>query len=469
MGGYAIQKLLNIAAFVILARFLTPTEFGIMALVLVLPKFIESISDTGLGAAVINYRGDIHRFLNSVWTIHILKSVVIALLIWVAGPYIAKFYHAESARLAISLGGIFIVILNASNIGEAYLLRDLAFHKITIRDTARDIAYITGALVSVYWLPSYWALFIGTLCSYLTQALSTYILHPYRPRLSFTWAPLKELTTYGSHIAGQNIFQKLYAFIEVTVVNTFTDANALGLFTRAKSAASIAPGFVGSMIRRISFPAYSRLKDDLDKVNEGVKKSLDMITFFLAPITIFMIIFSQKIILFLLGAEWVGMVPLFQLFLLYFFISSINDITQPITNALERPGLQTILEAIRLVIVTLCIIPLTRSWDTLGATLAITITSIPLTILAIYWLHKLTHIKYRVIVQALSVPLGMATLVSLPLLYWHEWISQQPMYIFLGIVSGAGVAYLIGIYCLGIWRTYGPYPTILLVLKHWRN
>lgn len=464
--GYIIQKAMGLVSFIILARLLKPSDFGIMAIVLVLPKFIESATDTGFSAAIIQKEGDIKPYLNPIWTIGIMKSLLILVITFVSGPYVASYFQSETVTLAIQLGGIFIVIQNLSNIGETYLFKELDFKKIVIRNVLKDFAYIVTGICFVLIWPSYWALFFATVASYITQTVSTYFLQTYRPKLSFKFQGLKSLVRYSKWVIGQGWIDRLYGFFETSIVARLTNINSLGLFSKAKNMASVIPGFIGPTIRMVSFPAYSKIQENTEKINEGLIKSLQVMCFLLVPTTTLLILAADQIILILLNKNWIEMTPILQIMLIYYFFGSINDALGSIFNAVGKPEKQVKIDSFKMILTIPLIYFLTIKYGIIGASLALAVSILPVAILNIYSIIRLTKVRLLDIMGTIVTPLGSTIIIAIPAIIYKKYILQMPLTILLPLLTLEVIIYLAIIYFTDRFWGRGPFKTIMLIIKH---
>ena len=434
--GYTIQKLLSLASFIVLARFLRPADFGVMAIILAIPKFLESATDTGFGSSIIQKEGEITRYLNPIWTIGVIKSIIIMALVFISGPYIANFFQTEVAVLAIQLGGVFIVIQNLFNIGETFLFKEMDFKKIIIRNVLRDIVYIlVGISIALFW-KSYWALFFATIASYATQTISTYFLHPYRPRLSLSFGKLKDLFNYSKWIIGQTWITQLYGLMETSILARLTNITSLGLYTKAKNMAAIAPGFIGPTIQTISFPAYSKIQKDTEKINEGLIKSMQIVSFLLIPATSLILLAGGKIILIILGQDWLGMTNILRVMLIFFFIAVINDILYSLFNAIGYPDKQVKVNLIKIIITLPLLIYFTSKFGAIGASFALLVGIVPITALNLLNVARLTKARVRDILGTIIIPLVASIILVIPALIYKDYVLQLPAIILWPKISG---------------------------------
>lgn len=467
--GYIVQKIIGLLSFLVLARLLTPADFGIMAIVLIAPKFLLLVTETGFGSAAIQRKGDIKHYLNPIWTLGILKALFIALILFVAGSSIARFFHAESAQLAIQLGGLLILISQLHNAGEIYFFKDLDFKKIFIRNTTRDATYVLVSLLTLLYTHSYWALVAGTFASYTVEAFITYVLHPYRPSFSLKWRTLRDLIGYGKWIAVQGWISQIYGLIENTVVGRITGVTNMGLYSKAKSLASVVPGFLGSIITPISFPAYAKIKNSQEKIKEGFSKSLHLVFFFLVPVIILMIAGGGKIILILLGEQWLPMTNTLRIFLLYHLFSTVMEIIYALLNGIGYPKTKTKLELIKITLTTIGLFYLTSRYNIVGASLALLLGITPVLMLGMHYLKRLTSITLRDMSATISVPLITSLFFLFPTILFKEKILQLSSISLILLVILTSLLYILIIFIFGKKTKFGPYNTLKLIYKHVRQ
>lgn len=462
-AGYVVQKCIGLGSFFILARLLTPAEFGTMAIILIAPKFLESVTDTGFGTALIQKTEHIEQYLNPTWTLRLLKAIVLALLIAAFSPLIAPFFNSETALLAIALSGVFIVIQGFSNIGETYFFKNMDFKKLFWRNVIRESAFVAAALVAITVTRSYWALFAANLAAYAAQASSTYILSSYRPRLSFAFRPLLELVPYSKWIVGQRFLMQAYILLENATVARLTSASAVGLYSKAKSLGALIPVFLSSTLCIVSFPAYAKLQEEKDKVTDGFAKSMDVLFFFTVPVLALIFAGGGKLIAILLGENWLPMLPALQLLTLFFALNSINELAASVFNATGSPKKQTSHSAVRFLATALTIIPLTTAYGIVGAACSLLIGGAVLFVLNFWSLRRMSLVSAATLVRTLSLPLILSLVLWGTVTLWRESIIGLGVAPFIALVLLGAAAYLLITYLVGRWCNVGPYRTLRLI------
>lgn len=464
--GYIFQKFLGFFSFLILARILSPADFGVMAIVLLVPKLLQSVTETGLSTAVIQKEGHIEKYLNPIWSIGVSKSIVIVIIMIVGGSYIAQFLNVPQAATAVRLGGFFILLQNFSNIAEIYFFKDIDMKKIFIRNVVREVSYIVVAIISVFFFKSYWTLMFATFVAYSSQTISTYFLHPYRPKLTLNWTSLKELFGYSKWIVGREWLNQGYGAAESAIVSKLTGVDNMGIFSKGKNIAAIVPGFLSSIITNISFPAYARIKDSKEKICDALLKSFDILFFISIPAIFLLILAGNRLVLIFLGSPWLAMVNVMRIFIIFFVINNIMEIGLTLFEAMGVPGKSLKFDMLRLPLTILLVAVFTTMYGIEGAALAIFIGSAPAMALIPYHIKKLTGLTYTALFQTTLVPFLLCLLLATPVLIWKTYFLHMSNLLFLSAISMIGLIYAAVTYIIGKKLHYGPYTTLQVVLKN---
>lgn len=464
--GYAIQRSTGFISFLILARILSPKDFGVMAIILIVPNFLQATTELGFYPAIIQSEKPYKKYLNAIWTIGILKSLVIVLLTFLLAPIIAEFLNAEHITNAIRLGGLFSFILRLANPDEVSVYRDLKFKNVFFRDTARELVYIFVAVGAAIIFKSYWALVIATFVAKLTQMIVTYAQYSYKPKLSFQWKQLRELFGYSKWVVGQGWLNQIYGLIESVTVAKFTSIMNFGFYTKAKNLGAVGPGFISSVMNSVSFSAYSRLKNDMTKINEGIRKSFDILFFFIMPVSTVLVFAGGKLILLFLGPEWLPMTKTMQVIFFYFVVNLILDIIYQLFNGIGHPQKKVKMDLIKIILTGVLLVLLTIKLGIVGAAYGLLIGVIPVLFIALIHLKRLTKISYKKILATVTIPGTLSLTTLLPLWFYKDFIIQQNNLFLVAIGLLAALFYLAGTYFLGKKYKLGSYETLLLVGKH---
>lgn len=457
------QKIVSFISFIILARLLLPEDFGIIALLLVIPNFSDLITSPSFESALIQTKNDPVPYLNSIWTFSIIKSLIIFILIFFSAPLIASFFHIERAIWAIRLSGIFVVLPALANVAQLFFFKDIDFKKIFIRDIVASLSYATVAVGLSIFYHSFWPLFLGYVAQYSSATAATYFLHKFRPRLSFKLSKLRDLFHYSKWIFGQNLVNKIIPMIENSLIGKIVGTSGVGLYSRAKSLATMPSAPLYNIITKVTFPAYSKLQDSYEKIKDGFLKSLDILFAFSVPFVVLLIEAGHRIILVLLGEKWIEMDILLKILILAVTINALPILSGPIFNALGKPKIQFGIGVANILVFTAALFILIPLYATKGAALAVLATSIILVVLSLYKLIKILKIKIIDIIKIPFIPI----VSSLILLIIGRFVIGQTEHIsdisFAILISFLGLLYAGLIIFSGLVLKSGPYKTLRLV------
>lgn len=457
------QQTFSIASFLILARLLLPEDFGIISLLFVVPNILNLVTLFGFEFALIQTKEDPKKYLNEAWTLNILRTTALFIAIFFLSPLIADFFHLEKAILAIRLSGIFLVISGFANVAKLYFFKDIDFKKIFIRDALGSIFYASISISLAIFYKSFWPLFFGYIGKYLSEAVITYALHEYRPRLSFKFSKLKELIGYGKWIFGQNLIINAIPMIENGLIGRVIDATGVGLYTRAKSLAVLPTASLYNIFETVTYPAYAKIQDAYEKIREGFMKSLDLLFFLAAPFILIFLEFGHRIILIFLGEKWIGINILLKILLLAVTINTFVVLSGPIFNAVGKPKIQFYINTINIVTLVFLFLLLAPIYGTVGVAIAVLINSVMIFLISFYLLIKIIDIKIVKILKSSLIPLISSLLVLGAGKLIFTTFENMSNVAFITLILCLGIFYLALIALFGRFLKTGPYATLMLI------
>ncbi len=328
-----VQRSLGIVSTLILARLLTPENFGIVALVTIALQFFEVLVDTGNQQYIIQKQQVDDEDLNTAWSVDVLIKSAIALLIIVSSPAVAGYFETPELTLALSVGALALPIRALKTPGMMLLARQISYRplfRLTIwQKSLSFIAIITIALIH----PSHWAIIIGNLVSAVILAVGSYRVHSYRP--SWTLLHIGKQWRFSRWLVMRGIVGFTRAQIDNLLVSKFFGTTSLGGYNLVREVALL-PAL--SAIVPMSEPMLAAIaegKDNAAVLAYRVRLSLALMITILIPITTFILLYPELIILVLLGERWETYAPLLQPFGLFFFTFCLFEL---ICNAIIAQG-----------------------------------------------------------------------------------------------------------------------------------
>ena len=449
-----VQQLFNLIRLVILARILAPHDFGLMGIALLTMATLETFSQTGFQQALVQKKEDIKSYLDSAWTVLILRGFILFTILYFIAPYAATFFDAPEATPIIQVIGLSFLLGAFTNIGVIYFQKELEFNKEFIYQFAGTLADFIVAVSAVLILRNVWALVFGLLAGNAVRCFVSYLIHPYRPHLSRDLGKAKELFGFGKWILGSSILVFLLTQGDAIFVGKLLGATALGFYQLAYRISNMPATEITHVISQITFPAYSKLQDDLPKLREAYLKVLQVTVFLSFPIAGLIFVLAPDFTKIFLGEKWMPMVPVMQVLCIFGVIRMINATTSLIFQGIGKPNINTFGSLFQLVIFVAIIYPLTSEWGILGTSIAVIIPNV---LFMLYIAKKLINVmNYKLVnfIGSLLLPIaGIVTMCTFMLLF-HIWKDGSLLIFLLTAFLGVSV-YLIVMYIINKMFNYG--------------
>ena len=366
-----VQQLFGLARLLILARILAPSDFGLMGIALLAMSTLETFSQTGFQAALIQKKENIESYLDAAWTVLILRGLLLFGILYFAAPFVASFFDTPEAKPIIQVIGFSLLFQAFTNIGVIYFQKELEFNKEFIYQFAGTLSDFIVAVSAVLILRNVWALVFGMLAGNAVRCFMSYLIHPYRPRLSRDLKKAKELFGFGKWILGSSILVFLLTQGDDIFVGKLLGAVALGFYQMAYRISNLPATELSHLIAKVMFPTYSKLHN-IQKLRASYLTVLQLTTFLSIPIAGLFFVLAPDFTKIFLGVKWMPMVPAMQVLAFYGALRAIGATTGVVFLAVGQPEIRTKIQSAQLVLLAVLIYPFTMCWGILGTSLAVT-------------------------------------------------------------------------------------------------
>jgi len=356
---------------IILARLLAPSDFGLLGIAMLAVSTLETFSQTGFQAAIIQKKGSVESYLDTAWTVSAIRVFILFVLLFFSAPLVAKFFSSQQATLVIRVIAVTVLLSGLRNIGVIFFQKELEFNKQFLYEFSATIVDLTVAVALAFILRNVWALVWGGLAAHFVRLCMSYILHPYRPRIRFEKEKFQDLFVFGRWVLGSSILVFLITQGDDIFVGKMLGVTALGLYQMAYLISNLPATEITHVISQVTFPAYSKLQDDLPQLREAYLKVLQLTAFISMPFAGGIFILAPEFTKIFLGDKWMPMVSAMQALVFSGLVRSIQATTGPIFLALNRPEVEPKWQTIRLFVLFVLIYPLSNHWGILGTSIAV--------------------------------------------------------------------------------------------------
>lgn len=317
---------LSTVSAIVLARLLTPQDYGLIGMVAILVGFLGMFQYLGLSTATIKWSELNHGQVSTLFWLNMGLSTAIMLLAIAAAPLAAWFYK-EPRLVGITIGyAISILITGLAIQHEAILIRQMRFGVTAAIEISAIAIGLVAAIVAAFYGVGYWALVINQLVLAAVTVIGSWTACRWRPSWPGRSAGVRSMVSYGGNITGFNLMSYFARNLDNLLLGKFWGAYQLGVYSRAYQMLLMPMGQINAPLMSVAVPALSRLTDSPARYRAAFLKILEKIAMVTMPGVVFMIATSDWLVLFLLGPKWHDTGRIFMLL-------GIAAVMQPVTRA----------------------------------------------------------------------------------------------------------------------------------------
>lgn len=326
-------QILGLASTIIVARFLLPDDYGVFAAAMSLMVLISLFVEFPVSQAIIHLQEADEDDYDTAFTINLLRSAVVALLLLALALPMANFLKEPRVGPVIAALAGYTILFGLKNPRMEWFVRKMDFSREASLEVVSKLAQLVFSAGFAVVLHSYWALLIGITVAGAIQVVLSYIMRPVMPR--FTLKSFKRLFNYSIWMAGNTILGQVYQLIDTLTLGRVTGAASLGAYSMGSLLSGRIVEAIWMPASRSLFAAFSQIQNDQKRLANACFNSVSLMAFFLVPVAIIMFIFAEPIVFILLGNQWDIAVPVMQVMAA---ISLVFIIWTPLQAALMGTG-----------------------------------------------------------------------------------------------------------------------------------
>lgn len=324
---------------IVVARLVTPSEYGVLGILMVFINVSSVFVDSGLGNSLIYYNELKERDLRTTFSLNIFISIFLMLLIYLFSSLIENFYQLENLALYLQIIS-FTILFNAFVVVPTAILKvKLNFRSLAISNICSSVISGILAIVMAYQGYGIWALIAQVMVRSFLQAFFLVILSKWIPRLVFYKESFIRLYRYGINLITASCLTKVTEEgISFFLGKVFSPYN-LGIYTRATQFSVLPSTSIGNVVISVLFPTLSLVKDDKDKFKQIYNAIIKIMSALSMPVFVFLVVIAEPFIRLALTEKWIAVVPFLQVFCIGRLFFPISNVTEQALNAVGRSDL----------------------------------------------------------------------------------------------------------------------------------
>ncbi len=318
----------------ILVRFLTPTDFGIVGFATLAFSVLDQLSDLSSGLALIRMENPRREHYDTAWTLGILRGCLCALLFAASAPILASFIHEPRVRTLSYVIAALAMLQSCENPGMVDLQRDLRFDRLFWCGVISKVLGTAACIAVAVLMRSYWALMAGIVIGRVASLALSYVASRYRPR--FALAAWRELLNFSKWMLIVNIQNLIDSYATVFTIGRMNGAAAIGYYQVAYQIAALPVSEVAAPARQPIYAGYARVAHDPALLRQQFLDGFGLIFLLVTPACVGVALLAEPITHLFLGQQWMIAVDVVALCAFYALFDSVAHFCTPLFFVLHR-------------------------------------------------------------------------------------------------------------------------------------
>lgn len=342
---------------IIMARLLTPKDYGLVGMVAIFIAVAQSLVDSGFSQALIRKQNRTETDNSTVFYFNIVVGVLLYFILFAIAPWVADFYDSPELTALMRVVCLSVVF-------NSFVVVQRALLTVNIDFKTQAKASLTAAIVSgvigigmAYSGFSYWSIVAQQLVNLGLNTLLLWLFARWRPRWIYSWDSFRELFTFGSKLMASGLLDVVYRNMYLLVIGKVFTASSLGYYTRANQFAEFPSSNLTSIMQRVTYPVLCQIQDDDERLALIYRRFLRVSAFLIFPLLVGLSAVAEPFILLLLKEQWLFASTLLQIICFGMMWYPIHAINLNLLQVKGRSDLFLKLEIVKkiMAVVILCI------------------------------------------------------------------------------------------------------------------
>ncbi|HQG77909.1 MAG TPA: lipopolysaccharide biosynthesis protein [Bacteroidales bacterium] len=312
VDNFAVQTIQFIIG-VILARLLSPTDFGLIGMITIFISISQWFISSGFGQALIRKQNCTQKDYSTVFIFNIITGVVLYLILFFLAPFISNFFKEPELVLLLKIFGLNLIIISLTIVQKTQLTKRLDFKLQTrISIISSIISGIVGITLALNGF-GVWSLVYKSLVEYSLSSGLLWFLNKWRPSVIFSKKSFRELFGFGFKLMLRGLIYTLFNNVYYAVIGKYFSTATLGYYTKAEQFSNLPSSNINKVVNRVTYPSLSELQEDRIELKKVYKKMFTTLVFITSALMILLCALAEPVIITLIGEKWRPSIIILQL------------------------------------------------------------------------------------------------------------------------------------------------------------
>lgn len=327
-----VMSLLNAAGIIILARILSPDDFGIIAIAMAVVSVIVSVTEAALQQALVQSREPTRDHIDTVWTMSCIRAALIFVAIALAAWPLSLVYGDDRLVAVFLVAGLTGAFLDFYNPLLTLATRDMRFGPFAAFQIGQKALGLSLAIALALTMGNFWGIVIGNALGAILASIASYLILPYRP--AFTLSRAREIWGFSGWMSLNQLCETInWRFDQLAIGFAVTKAE-LGYYSVADSVAVIPTRELAFPLRNALFPGLSHIANQPEKIRAAFLEAQSGVALVTAPVAIGLALLADPVVALMLGSRWAEIVPLLQLLAITYAFDTFITVVRPLGMAM---------------------------------------------------------------------------------------------------------------------------------------
>ena len=425
---------------IVLARLLSPEEYGTIAIITVFVAIAQIVVEGGLSTALIQKKDADNLDFSTIFYSSIAVSLLLSVILYLTAPSISNFYNQPELTPILRVLSVNLLIGAINSVQVAYLSRNLLFKKMFYSSL---VGAIMSGVVGISMATAnfgVWSLVGQQISSQFFITTVMWFTLRWRPDVSFSWKRFQTLFNYGWKIFATNFLISIFHNVRSLIIGKLYTRDMLGFFDRGRMLPNMAISSIDSTLKAVLLPVYSKSQDNREELKLMLRRSIKTSCVVIFPLMIGLIVTAKPLVLLLMSEKWLGAVPFVQIFALALMLMPIQSINMEAIKSMGFSGTLLKIEMMKKVLefailfATMFISVYAIAWGTV-------IYNAICIIVNLYPNRKFINYGYREQLSNILPELVVSVLMG-GIVYIYNFINAEVWQILIFQILSGGVVYI---------------------------
>ncbi len=381
-------RILSFGRILVIARLLSPYQFGLFGIATLALVFVEIFTETGINIFLIQNKKNIDEYIDTSWLVSILRGFFIAIIIISSATLVSSFFKSPGSYGLLILISIVPILRGFINPSVIKFQKELMFPKEFYYRTSIFFIEILFSIIFVLILRSTEALIYGMITGAAFEVILSFFIARPVPKIIFKKQLFKEVIGYGKWVTATTIFNYFYQHGDDMVVGRILGTTSLGIYDMAYRISLVPISDIADVVTKVTFPVYVKISDDLKRLRRAYLRSLSFVILLALPIGLVLFIYPDLVIKIVLGEKWITAAPVLKVLAVFGVVRAVSAFSSSIFYTLQKQNIVTLISMVGLAGLGFSIVPFVISFGILGAGYSALLgTSLTIPVI-IYYVYK---------------------------------------------------------------------------------